>query len=124
MKINSVKGMKDVLPVAEGEDVAFNSRLWEKAERVFRDVPKAVAFYRDGQNDEALMLEENLPGVLHLQGADRVELAKIVVERSRSEVLILDDGFQHRRLQRHLDIVLIDAPNPLNLVFDLRLGQA
>ncbi len=44
MKINSVKGMKDVLPVAEGEDVAFNSRLWEKAEAVFRDVFRRYAF--------------------------------------------------------------------------------
>jgi tetraacyldisaccharide 4'-kinase len=30
----------------------------------------------------------------------------------KSEVLILDDGFQHRRLGRDLDVVLIDATNP------------
>src|SRR5262245_52125018 len=29
-----------------------------------------------GRNDEALVLEENLPDVPHLQGADRVELAR------------------------------------------------
>jgi tetraacyldisaccharide 4'-kinase len=29
-----------------------------------------------------------------------------------SEVLVLDDGFQHRRLRRDLDLVLIDATNP------------
>src|SRR5262249_22620882 len=29
-----------------------------------------------------------------------------------SQVIILDDGFQHRRLARDLDIVLIDATNP------------
>ncbi|HZZ79101.1 MAG TPA: tetraacyldisaccharide 4'-kinase [Gemmataceae bacterium] len=65
-----------------------------------------------GRNDEALVLEENLPDVPHLQGADRVALATTAVEELESEVLILDDGFQHRFLQRTLDIVLVDATNP------------
>jgi tetraacyldisaccharide 4'-kinase len=65
-----------------------------------------------GPNDEALVLEENLPDVPHLQGADRVALARAAVEELESEVLVLDDGFQHRRLARDLDIVLIDATNP------------
>jgi len=65
-----------------------------------------------GWNDEALLLEENLPDVPHLQGADRVALAQAAVEELESEVLVLDDGFQHRRLRRDLDVVLIDATNP------------
>jgi tetraacyldisaccharide 4'-kinase len=65
-----------------------------------------------GCNDEALVLEENLPGVPHLQGADRAALAAVAVEELASEVLVLDDGFQHRRLARDLDIVLIDATAP------------
>jgi tetraacyldisaccharide 4'-kinase len=65
-----------------------------------------------GRNDEALVLEDNLPDVPHLQGADRVGLAMTAVEELESEVLLLDDGFQHRRLQRDLDIVLVDATNP------------
>jgi tetraacyldisaccharide 4'-kinase len=67
---------------------------------------------RAGRNDEALVLEENLPDVPHLQGADRAALAEVAVEELESEVLVLDDGFQHRRLQRDLDVVLIDATNP------------
>lgn len=66
----------------------------------------------EGCNDEALVLEENLPDVPHLQGPDRGELAQTAVEELESEVLILDDGFQHRALHRDLDIVLIDATNP------------
>ncbi len=62
-----------------------------------------------GRNDEALVLEENLPDVPHLQGADRAALARTAVEELESEVLVLDDGFQHRRLARDLDIVLLDA---------------
>ncbi|HEV3261062.1 MAG TPA: tetraacyldisaccharide 4'-kinase [Gemmataceae bacterium] len=65
-----------------------------------------------GRNDEALVLEENLPDVPHLQGADRVALAAVAVEELESEVLVLDDGFQHRRLARDLDVVLIDATQP------------
>lgn len=65
-----------------------------------------------GRNDEAFVLEENLPDVPHLQGADRVSLARVAVEELESELLILDDGFQHRRLQRDLDLVLVDATNP------------
>ncbi len=65
------------------------------------------------QNDEAMVLEENLPDVPHLQGADRVNLATLAVEELDAEALILDDGFQHRRLKRTLDIVLLDATRPL-----------
>lgn len=65
-----------------------------------------------GRNDEALVLEENLPEVPHLQGADRALLAATAVEELESEILVLDDGFQHHQLRRDLDIVLIDATCP------------
>lgn len=67
---------------------------------------------RRGRNDEALVLAENVPQVPHLQGKDRLALASVAVNDLCSEVLVLDDGFQHRRLARDLDIVLIDATEP------------
>jgi tetraacyldisaccharide 4'-kinase len=67
---------------------------------------------KQGPNDEALVLEENLPDVPHLQDTDRVTLARIAIEELESEVLVLDDGFQHRRLRRDLDLVLLDATVP------------
>ncbi len=67
-----------------------------------------------GPNDEALVLEENLPDVPHLQGADRVELALTALQELESELLVLDDGFQHRRLHRDLDLVLLDATRPFD----------
>jgi tetraacyldisaccharide 4'-kinase len=66
-----------------------------------------------GRNDESMVLEENLPDVPHLQGADRVALAATAEEELESQILVLDDGFQHRRLHRDLDIVLVDATWPL-----------
>jgi tetraacyldisaccharide 4'-kinase len=67
---------------------------------------------RGGLNDEALVLKESLPGVPHLQGADRAALAAAAARDLHSEVLVLDDGFQHRRLARDLDLVLVDATQP------------
>lgn len=69
-----------------------------------------------GGNDEFLVLSENLPDVPHLQGADRVTLAQTAVEELESEILVLDDAFQHRRLHRDLDIVLLDATSPHGLL--------
>lgn len=43
---------------------------------------------------------------------DRVAGAAEAVTRFGAEVLIMDDGFQHRRLARNLDIVTIDATKP------------
>lgn len=77
---------------------------------------------RAGRNDEALVLEENLPDVPHLQGVDRVGLAKVAVEELESELLVLDDGFQHRRLQRDLDLVLLDATAPWGYSYLLPRG--
>ncbi len=65
-----------------------------------------------GRNDEAMVLEENLPDTPHLQGADRVALAQTAFEELESEIVVLDDGFQHRRLKRDFDLVLVDATNP------------
>src|SRR4029079_15424314 len=63
-------------------------------------------------NDEALVLEQLCPDVPHLQNPDRVASARVAREELDSQLLILDDAFQHRRLARDLNIVLIDALNP------------
>lgn len=66
----------------------------------------------EGFNDEALVLEDNLPDVPHLQNPDRVRSAEIAIQELEADCLILDDGFQHRRLDRDFDIVLIDTTSP------------
>lgn len=66
-------------------------------------------------NDEAMVLETNLPDVPHLQDPDRLKMAGVAVEELGAEILVLDDGFQHRRLARDLDIVLLDALDPFGL---------
>ncbi len=65
-----------------------------------------------GANDEALELELALPDVPHVQNPDRVAAAKLAIDELATQLVLLDDGFQHRRLGRDLDIVLIDATQP------------
>lgn len=82
-----------------------------------RDVRVAIISrgYRakEGQeNDEARELAEKLPDVPHLQDPDRVAAARRAVDKGQAQVVLLDDGFQHRRLARDLDIVLVDALEP------------
>jgi tetraacyldisaccharide 4'-kinase len=67
---------------------------------------------RGDLNDEARELASLLPEVPHLQHRDRVRIAEQAVREHPGSVLVLDDGFQHRRLRRDLDIVLLDATCP------------
>jgi len=62
--------------------------------------------------DEPMLIAESVPGVPVLTGPDRRLTGRTAVERLGAEVLILDDGFQHRRLFRDLDIVLLDSERP------------
>ena len=45
-------------------------------------------------------------------GADRFATGRLLEEKYRPDIFLLDDGFQHTRLQRDLDLVVIDALNP------------
>lgn len=66
-----------------------------------------------GLNDEARELWLRLPGVPHWQNADRVAAAReLLADDEIIDTLILDDAFQHRRIARQLDIVLLDALEP------------
>lgn len=93
--------------------VEYVARFYREQDRAVAILSRGYGSTDDGPNDEAMVLEENLPDVPHLQGADRVKLANTAVEELESDLLVLDDGFQHRRLYRDLDVVLLDATRPL-----------
>jgi len=65
-----------------------------------------------GQNDEPALLAQSCPDAAVVINPDRVAGAAEATVKLGAEVLIMDDGFQHRRLQRDLDIVTIDATCP------------
>jgi len=62
-----------------------------------------------GLADEPKLLALRLAGIPVLVGADRAKSADIACERLGADALIMDDGFQHRRLARDCDIVLVHA---------------
>lgn len=59
--------------------------------------------------DEPLVLAAHAIGVPVLVGRDRVRAGCRALAAFGTELMVLDDGFQHHRLERDLDIVLLDA---------------
>ena len=65
-----------------------------------------------GQSDEAELLRRSLPASVPIVvNGNRLAGAQAARQQG-ANVLVMDDGFQHHRLRRDLDIVLIDATNP------------
>lgn len=62
--------------------------------------------------DEPLLIASKAPGVPVVVGADRYRAGRLAIERFRPDVLVLDDGFQHIRLARDVNIALLDAADP------------
>ncbi|WP_456433124.1 tetraacyldisaccharide 4'-kinase [Thermosulfuriphilus sp.] len=57
--------------------------------------------------DEPYLLASRLPQALVVVGKDRYQAGLLAIQRFDATVAILDDGFQHLRLLRDLDLVLI-----------------
>lgn len=64
------------------------------------------------ESDEVAMMRQMVPDLVIGVGSDRWQISKDVLAAHAVDVFILDDGFQHRRVRRQLDIVLIDSTNP------------
>ncbi|NJM51969.1 MAG: tetraacyldisaccharide 4'-kinase [Blastocatellia bacterium] len=110
--------------------VAFIAQfLSEKGEKVCiltrgygRDNPKQRVLVSDGEKiladakdsgDEPFELANKLLGkAIIIADAKRAEAGKWAREEFGVTTFILDDGFQHLRIKRSLDIVLLDATNP------------
>ncbi|MEW6252855.1 MAG: tetraacyldisaccharide 4'-kinase [Planctomycetota bacterium] len=73
--------------------------------RGYRAAPGAEA-------DEVREFHAVLPTVPVVVNADRVEGAATARGQHDADCVVLDDGFQHRRIARDLDVVLIDALAP------------
>ncbi|MCH8119174.1 MAG: tetraacyldisaccharide 4'-kinase [Planctomycetes bacterium] len=73
---------------------------------------KTRAQETEDYRDEPAILAESCPGVKVIVNPDRVAGAAEAVSKFGAKVLIMDDGFQHRRLARDIDIVTIDATRP------------
>ncbi len=62
--------------------------------------------------DEPVMMAEKLDDVPVLVGADRYASGMLAMDRFKPDVIILDDGFQHIRLHRDINLLLLDCKKP------------
>ncbi len=62
--------------------------------------------------DEPYLMSLKLKGIPVIVGQDRVKAGQVAIDTFGSDVVVLDDGFQHLRLKRDLNFVLLDASNP------------
>ena len=61
--------------------------------------------------DEPFWLSENSLSSMVITCSSRVLAAKTAIEEFGAEVIILDDGYQHRKIKRNINFMLVDAKN-------------
>ncbi|MEJ2659013.1 MAG: tetraacyldisaccharide 4'-kinase [Desulfobacterales bacterium] len=66
----------------------------------------------EASGDEPFMMAARLKNVPVVIGKDRFKAGVLAMQKFNPDVLVLDDGFQHLRLQRNLDFVLLNDRNP------------
>lgn len=93
---------------------------------------EGITFVSDGENrlcsreecgDEADMLTRQLTEIPIVVGKQRYLTGKAALDHFKSDVLILDDGFQHQQLARDLDILTLDATQPYGTGALLPIGS-
>lgn len=99
-----------------GEKVCVLSRGYgrkNETKRVLVSDGEQILANTETAGDEPVELAGKLIGkAIVVSDADRVAAAKWAKEKFGITTFILDDGFQHRRAGRDLDIVCVDATNP------------
>lgn len=63
-------------------------------------------------NDEGMLLAGRFPDLPQVQDPDRVAGGRRLLASGDVDLVILDDGFQHRRLARDTDLVCVDTEAP------------
>lgn len=106
-----------------GIKVAVLSRGYGRVERKPRVLHSRRPVGVEEVGDEPLMLARHLADVPVGVGADRFRVGELVAGKFHPEVFLLDDGFQHLRLARDVDIVLLDSSDPFGGGYALPAGR-
>ena len=72
--------------------------------------------------DEPFMMARSLSGIPVIVGKNRYAAGMLAVSEFQSDVIVLDDGFQHLRLKRDIDLVLLDRLHPFGNSYLLPRG--
>lgn len=105
---------KDLM--AKGLRPAVLLRGYKREKALSRPVlvrdPQAIRASLPESGDEAMELAERLPRSCIGVGVDRYRVGRHILQRHAVDCFILDDGFQHYRLGRDLNIVTLDVTDP------------
>lgn len=94
-----------------GRHPAYLSRGYGRSTQGYLRVdPEQAGGLRFG--DEAVQVARRFPKLPVAVCEDRVEGARRLIAEDGADVIVLDDAFQHRRIARDLDLVMIDANRP------------
>lgn len=72
--------------------------------------------------DEPFLLATTVPGVMVVIGTDRYAAGQMAMQQLAPDIFLLDDGFQHQRLHRDLNILLLDFFRPFGNNLTLPAG--
>lgn len=95
----------------EGGKVVILSRGYKRRSKglvIVSDYDSVVATVQEA-GDEPYLMARRLSGVPVVVSSDRVAAGRYACERFKPDYIILDDGFQHIRLFRDINIMLVDA---------------
>ena len=96
--------------------VAVLSRGYKRQSRekvtIVSDGEKVCASLAES-GDEVYMMARHLSGIPIVVGRQRYQAGQVALEHFGVDVLLLDDGFQHRQLARDVDILTVPAESPL-----------
>ena len=98
--------------VDAGYRPAVLSRGYGRDSRATRSAAPGATWQEVG--DEPAFLATALPNVPVVVGPSRTAAGRLAIDRYGANVLLLDDGFQHRRTARAVDIVVHDASSQLS----------
>ncbi len=109
------------------ESVAVLSRGYRRRDpRPFSVVSdgREILVDADAAGDEPVELARSIERLVVAVGAERYRVGLEVVRKLGPQMFVLDDGFQHRRLYRDLDIVCIDAGEAVENLRVLPAGRS
>ena len=103
-------------------NVAILSRGYGRRTKGYREVHPADSYMDVG--DEPLLLKIKYPNNVIVVCEDRVAgIERIRAEHPEVTLIVMDDGFQHRRVKARVNIVLIDSTRPIENDKMLPLGR-
>jgi len=126
--LSSVEFMLYTLSIFYGGLVKFRSKAYDKGIIKSKKLPckvisignitsngKTVLMGPEKAGDEPFMLAGRLKNIPVIVGKDRFEAGMQAVKNFNPDVIVLDDAFQHLKLKRDINLVLLDAKRPFGI---------